>query len=229
MIITSEHKLPNSKSVVVELPNLALSKHLVPSKISVFTKQDKDTAIESKHVSLSVSCGSTRILVLQEAYFQTSNEVDLSDHRFRLNEGCDVALHLTNLGEIATFRIEVEYVPSYGAIIYQNTFTEFNRVAKEIYKAGVCTRLVLNFNKPVKGAELLSLFSRDSEESADNEWFDSLELGETEDNQYVLDFTDSELKYYANFLNMMELSVPKREDTEDELRLYVIAYGFPHK
>lgn len=225
MIITSEHKLPNSKSVVVEFPNLALTKFLVPSKISVFTKQDKDSAVESKNISLSILCGSTRILVLQEAYFQTSNEVDLCDFRSRLNEGCNVSVELANRGELATFRLEVEYIPTYGSIIYQSTFTEFNRVTKEIHKSGMCTRLVLNFNRPVKGAELLSLFSR--AESGDDEWFDSLELGETEDNQYVLDFTDSDLKYYANYLNMMELSVPKREDSDDELRLYVVAYGFP--
>lgn len=234
MIITSDYKLAAGKSLPIELPNLAQTKFLVPTEISVYTK--KDTLISpAKNVSVSVSCGSNKLVVLHEAYFQTTHEINLSDYRCRLNEGNDVLLNLINTSssEFATFRIEVEYTPTYGNIIYQNSYLEvFNRTMKDIYSAGICSRIVFHFNHPVKKAELMSIFSRDKE---DEEWFDSLEMGDTdENNQYVLDFTDDELKFYPRYLNMMELTVPKREkastdddDDDDDLRLHVLAYGFP--
>jgi len=233
MIVTTEHKVANSKSITIDFPNLAHTKFLVPSKISFYTKKQLDDKtienIEARNISAIVSVGGSRIHVLHEAFFQISNVVDLSDNRCKLNEGGDVSVILTNHAEVTTFTVEIEYVPSYGNIIYLNSYTEFSRVTKDIYKIGLCTRLILRFNRPVQEAELIMLFSRTKESDVDDEWFDTLVLGETEDNQYVIDFTDNETKIYPKYLNMMELSIPKNKtDSDDEdLKLYVVAYGYP--
>lgn len=246
MIVLSEYAVKQGATVKVELPNLALLKHQIPMKITVTMKQTNSQAepTPAKDLSMLVTCDKGNILSLQPAYFQLSNEVDLSEYRCKLNEGTNVSLSLTNNSDIhKTYQLEVQYVKTYGSIIYQNSFSDFDTVMSHIHSVGFCTRLILRFNQPVKGAELVSLFNRkqsmkDSESdtsSTDDEWFDSLELGETDENSYIIDFTDSEFRIYPNYLHLMRLVVPKtqpvaadenEDDEDDKLRLHVVAYGF---
>ena len=52
----------------------------------------------------------------------------------------------------------------------------------------------------------------------------------------MIDLTDSELRIYSEYLNFMSLVLPESENQPDqddeeeheELKLYVVAYGFPN-
>lgn len=250
MMIVTEHAIKQGGTVKVDLPNLSLLKQQIPMKISVLMRQTSAQAelVPAKDISVMVACDKSNILSLQPAYFQLSNEIDLAEYRCKLNEGTNVSVTITNNSSSVhrTYQLQVQYVKTYGSIIYQNSFCEFDTVASQIHSAGVCTRMILKFNHPVKGAELVSLYNRvpsggennaddGSSTAADDEWFDSLELGDTDENSYIIDLTDSELRIYSSYLNLMRLVIPKTQapvadddddDEDDKLRLHVVAYGF---
>lgn len=95
----------------------------------------------------------------------------------------------------------------------------------------------------VNTAEYVMLETEKQEDDQQHDWFESLELGETADNSYVLDFTESDMEIYSKFLDFMKLIVPPiqnsksssdhagqtvddEDDDEDDVKLYVVAYGF---
>lgn len=241
MNISTKRGLKGGKICKINLPNLANNRYLVPNEISVYQIGERGEKVPVKNISLSVMCGNASILTNQPAYFQLTNSVDLTDFQHKVAEGCNMELSLTNnTTDHRDFYISTQYKQTYGNIIYQNSYNEFGNVMNDIHSAGLCTRLVLNFNRPVKGAELVSIVNKelDDEKEVDTEWFDSLELGDTDENSYVIDLTEEGFSMYSQYLNFMKLVIPKdneqsNEDDDDdeeqeELKLYVVAYGFPY-
>lgn len=213
--------------IQIALPDFT-DRFLIPSKItlnSVVSQGEKVVRTPVKDIVCKVT-GSAELFFLKESYFQYSHIIDLSDKHSLLSDGHSIKLLLqrsTQEASPVTVEIDVEYTSTEGVIIFQNTYDTFEKVMEDIFDAGRCTKLMLSFNRPLKGTQMTPSFEvRDSE----NEWITGLELGDTnEDKSYVIDFTDPELVQYPRYLNYLNLKVDYNNDTEP-LKLYVLAYGF---
>ena len=238
MNITCDHKLKASKSCKINLPNFSYNRSLVPMELNFYELGERGNKAAAKNISVAVQCGNATQFVHQPAYFQLSNTIELSDHRHIVAEGTNVSVLLTNnSSDHKHYQVAVKYTESDGNIIFQNSYTDFTNVLSDVHKAGRCTRLMLNFNRPVKGGEMIPTVNRVKSEQDEDDWIVALELGNTEDNSYMIDLTDSELRIYSEYLNFMSLVLPEPENQPDEdddeeeheeLKLYVVAYGFPN-
>ena len=241
MNVTIEVKLREGKSQKIDFPNFSKNRFLIPKSLEVsevHKNGERNENVAAKDCTVSVQNG---LFVFQPPFFQLTNNIDLNEFRWRLADGNEFSVILTNnnSSEQRIFLLNLTYERSHGNIIYQNTYTEFGtNVTNDVYSVGHCTRLILSFNRAVKGAELVPIVDNLQRNESDQDWFDTLELGDTEDNAYVIDFTNEGFEIYPNYLNYMRLYIPKENETavegddeddeeEDDLKLYVIAYGYP--
>ncbi len=216
-------KLAAGKNNRLNLPNLTRNHYLVPSKITVTQKLD-GVSRPARNIDVNVTTCNSCILFASKAYFDLSNELDLSNKPSLLSEGRDVVMQLTNRHkECVEFNINIEYKQNKGSLLYQSTFDTFKNVMNEVHSSGFITRLVLVFSSPRKDVKLLPVFNN----TGDLEWVDGLELGESDENgTYVLDLCDPNLDNYSQYLNFLKLDVPTTKE-EKELHLSVLAYGYP--
>jgi hypothetical protein len=139
-----------------------------------------------------------------------------------------LTVNLTNkYREAKQYTVIVEYEKSFGSILFQQKTDKFDRVLKDIYATGLCTRLSMSFNRPVKELQLRTLTDFDG-----NDWISPLEVGITADADpvYNIEFAD-EFALFGPFLNFMQLVVTDstNDDGADPLQMYVTAHGYPVK
>lgn len=243
MQVSSTVLLARGKSKSIPFPNLSKEKYLVPTRISVHELQN-GTECDAHYITVVLKNNNANLFTYESAYFELNNEIDLSDYNYKVNDGSNFSIDLKSdasapghAGDSRVFKVVIEYAKSYGNIIYQNEVVEHDKVLEEVFNCGYCTRLVLKFSAPQKKVELLSTVSRErnDDDEDDDDWFDPLELGNAENNTYIIDLTDDGFKIYSKFLNFMTLKAENlcdksldddADDTNRETKLYVIAYGF---
>ena len=239
MIVTTQVQMKNGESQKVELPNLTHNV-LILHKLEMFRlvkKSEEETVAEpADQILVTVVSGTGNLAQFEAPYFQITNEIDLSDHQAVLKQGHNVRLTVGNKSEgYATYLIHAHYHKSYGNIVYQTNTPTLDAVMNDIFtNTKQCTRIVLNFSRPVVGVQLVSIIDRVGEDLDEDEWCDSLTLSENNEAQsnFVFDLTDKEFAIYAKMLNFMKLTtasplVVKTDDNHtDALKVAVVAYGY---
>jgi hypothetical protein len=239
-LVTRRKLLNNRAPVLISLPDLSTDRSLVPSNIVLEISDDK--AINpASNLSCEVS-GSSQFAFMKEPYFKLSNVINLGESAAN---GVPVKIKIVPNSQIEsgkTLVVTTTYSQTDGTIIFQGSYDSmFSEVLTDVAKSGHCTTLYLLFNKKVTGAQLIPIFSSENEENNEggdenddgNEvgWLDTLELGETnEENSYVIEFS-GDLAEYSKNLRFLTLHISKdnRSSDDDPLKLDVLAYGFSRK
>src|SRR3989344_3582736 len=195
-----------STPIKVELPNFARDQRLTPKTLT-FEFQENNVRVPARDLTCRAT-GITELCYMREPYFQCSNVIQLD----RL-DGAPTVLDICGGKTLGSnprhLVLSIEYEATDGIITYQNTFNEVDKIMKDIgSNAGYVYTLMLSFNKPVKGAQLVPLF----ETSNEDQWISGLELGDTnENNAYVIDFS-GELKIYAEYLEYLTLRIDSQTE-----------------
>ena len=217
-------KMAAGVNTKVMLPNFTRNIYMVPKTLTFNQTLDGVTS-PAKHIDVNVTTGNASLVFASQSLFDLTNILDLTTRQHYLSEGRDVCVQITNRHrECVDINFSVEYVVDHGNLLFQGSFDTFENVLTEVHSVGHVTRLVFVFNKRQTDVKLLPIFNND-----DNviEWIDGLELGDSEDGNYVLDLCDSNLEGYSKYLNFLRLSV-QGNNTDNDLRLSVLAYGYPN-
>ena len=226
MIVSTDIKIRSGIKIdLISFPNFAIDKNMVPHNITIY---ENDTL--ATDITVKLFNNGQNVFDYQEPYFQLFNSINLTDFKYLFDKGCNIELMvLTSSKNWKDYRIQLEYIVSKGVIIYQQKTTNVDKVLKEITEKGVCTRLIVSFNKKITQLKIMSVFRPISIE-ADEPWFYPIEIADSEDNSYMIDFT-GENRIYSKYLDFMKMSYVEIESTDKapgdvDLQIYITAYGF---
>lgn len=224
MIISTDVKIRQGiKLDMIAFPNFAIDKNLIPNNITIYENDTLATDITVKFYYNGIN-----IFEYQEPYFQLYNSINLAEYKYLLDKGCNLELLiLTSSKNWKEYRIQLEYIQSAGMIIYQQKTTSIDKILKEIIEKGSCTRLVVSFNKPIKNLKIVPVFRPIAIDSSEP-WIYPIEIVDSADNSYMVDFT-GENKIYSKYLEFMKMTYVEPEslpENDTELYIYVTAYGF---
>jgi len=153
MEVSMTRRLGPNKDVTINYPNLT-DRYMVPHRVT-FTEIGKESEKNAQEIVAVIKVGASNLISRREPYFQLNNVIELNDIMNSINEGTDFSVCLTNKDNeptARTFKITVEYRKSYGDIIFENSYNDYDNVMSEIKKSGRCTKLILTFNRPIKNA-----------------------------------------------------------------------------
>ena len=230
MIIQTSIKIRSGIKVdLMTFPNFSIEKQLVPSNITIYDVTTSEKILAT-NITVKLYNNGLSIFDYQEPYFHLYNSINLSDFKSIFNQGLNLELLImTSSKTWAEYLIEVEYVQSNGIIIYQQKTQVTDKIFKEICDKGVCTQLIISFNKNIKNLKIASVFKPVVIEP-EEQWFYPIEIAESDDNSSMIDLI-KEHKIYSRYLSFMKLMydpiVIDETDTDDDpLYIYITAYGF---
>ena len=228
----------NIISEKIDFPNLSFEKNLIPDSIRILTNNSNNEKEYAQDIIVKVYINGTEVNEYYESYFKLiKNYICLNEYKTILNSGSNLQLFIkTFSNEPKIYNIIVNYVKNYGSIIYQSINEKAENILKNIDYKGYCTKMILSFSdkiSKVKFISLIDLINNDLEErvnsNIDNEWFYSFDVEESEDNKYVIDFTNDN-KIYIKYLKFMRLIIEENEnkqfDKEDVIKIFCVAYGY---
>lgn len=223
MIVSTDIKIRNGiKLDLIAFPNFAIDKNLVPYNITIY-----ENDVLATDVSVKLYNNGLNVFDYQEPYFQLYNSINLTDFKYLFDKGCNIELMvLTSAKNWKDYRIQMEYISSKGVIIYQQKTGNVDKVLKEITDKGVCTRLIVSFNKKITNLKIMSVFKPITIDS-DEPWIYPIEIADSADNSYMIDFTGDN-KIYSKYLDFMKLSYTELDNvlSDVDLQIYITAYGF---
>lgn len=209
----------------MEIPNLARNKNLVPNMIRLLKQNQDGTYSPTTNLQLKFWCG-VELFEYKESYFMLYNFINLDDFKSIINKGDTCEFYLKCISEEpADYRIIIDYIESYGTIIYQERLSSLKTLFTDIKQVGYMTRLTLNFNKKVKDLKVLSTVSV-TDLGEKEKWFYPFDIEDEEDNIYTIDLT-KENSIYVDYSQFMRLvyTVVGEQDIEN-LLINVLALGY---
>jgi hypothetical protein len=221
-------KIGPGRQETIEFPSMTY-KLLAPERVVVTEVTQDGQEVAAKEVTCKINCGGAEIVNASECYFTTNNTFNLIDFSQNQKRGGDLTVFLTNkTHDPKTYNVSVVYTECRGVILYQQKCDRFEKVLKDIYAAGTCTRLVFSFNRKVKELQIRPTTEVDQQEA----WISGLEIDVQEDPaaSYTIDFTD-ELAVYPQFLNYLQIVAEDTncDEQREPLYIYIMAYGFPRR
>lgn len=226
-------KVPTNKQTVTFVcPNLS-SQKLIPSYVTI-TEVVAGEETAPKDISCKLSVGNIELYNCGEAYFNISNEFDLASCLLNISKCPKLEVGLSNRSSnVKNMAITVTYTESIGQLIYQDKVDHFEDVLRSVHRSGLCTKLILSFNRPLK-----SLACATTVECLDvpEEWVQPFEIisgdnGDTDPSEPVLYGIECNGELFTQFFEYMQLRVeddaPEEVKKVNPLVLYVMAYGFP--
>lgn len=148
-----KRRLGPNKDVLISFPNLT-DRYMVPHTVT-FTELQKHSEVVATKIVAVIKVGVSNLMSRREPYFHLNNVIELNDIMHSINEGTEFSVHLTNKDSeptARTFKVTVKYIKSYGDIIFENTYNDYDNVMEEVKNSGRCTKLILTFTRPVNGA-----------------------------------------------------------------------------
>jgi hypothetical protein len=219
-------KIGASRQETIEFPSMSY-KLLAPEVVTITEVNTDGVESPARELLCKINCGGAEIINASECYFTTSNEFKLIDFSQNHKRGGELSIYITNkTHEGKTYSITVEYSPCKGVILYQQKCDRFEKILKEIYTAGTCSRLVFSFNRKVKDIQIRPTTEVDQPDV----WISGLEIDSIDEEKaiYTIDFTD-ELAVYPQFLNFLQIVAEdsSADEQREPLFMYIMAYGFP--
>jgi hypothetical protein len=224
MKFMSECTLQCNKMLDVPLPDVT-DRHMVPYKITLVQlsgSADKQTEEPARGLLCKVVTN-MELMNLSEPFFQTNNVISLADNWAQVRTYGRVKLSLTSkTKEVRRFRIYTEYKHTYGGVLYEDKVDKFDNVLSTIHERGRCSRINITCPKPLKSLDFVTTFC-----CVEGEWIESFGASIDTDptTTYSFDFTQGDLKEYTDQLKYMQLQIT---GSDDDLYVYITAYGFPH-
>ena len=187
--------------------------------------------------SIKVQSGGGEVVLFSRQVLRLNNVCDFTPYESSIEKRGNVQLTLNQSKGHNQYIIHVFYKHSYGGILYDEKCQSFDKVMSSIVDKGICTKLILSFNKPLASLEF-PLTATCHEDEDLEQWIDPLGLPidsekSTVDEVYEVDFTEPGIISHPSDIKNMTLVVREREDENDDERRepligYVIAYGFTH-
>lgn len=232
MKFTVTTRIGPNKLGTVQTPSMLHSHHLIPESVRIELEQTGERP-PARDIQCKILTGNTELENNQEAFFNVSDGVNLSNHYKALQRVGDLTLHITNrMNEPRVFRVSVEYTKCEGVLMHQERYDNFDKVFTNAATVGYCTRLVLSFNKQVPKIQIRPLAECDPGETQftwlsvqDIEPCDTIDPDAGGRSVFVI--ADEDMEQLASYMEYLELVVDPA--IKENLQLYVLAYGFPKK
>ena len=225
MKFMSECTLQGNKPLDLSLPDIT-DRHMVPHRITIMQvvgPVDKQTEEPARGLMCRVSAN-VDIMNLAEPYFQTNHVISLSDNWAQVRAYGRVKLSLTSkTKDVRRFRVYTEYKHTFGGVLYEDKVDKFDTVLSTIYERGRCSRITITCTKPLKSLDFVTTAC-----CVEGDWIESFgaSLESDPSTVYTFDFTQGDLKEYADQLKFMQLQITCQGD--EDMFAYITAYGFPH-
>lgn len=186
---------------------------------------------------ISIKCGGTELIKLQNSYFKHHNEIDLAPYINKICDGDKVELVVKPKHCPKDIHLELSYyyVPNNGVLYYQNTIrlTDFleptNSLMSDLTQQMNPTKIEIKTDVAIKGYRLTPKFK--STTLCGPDYTASVDYI-MPDNKIIIDFTEDD--FPSGVLNMLkfyhlELKLDLAENfnsSSTDCPIYILAYGF---